>query len=120
MTDDENLVKRLAKSSRELLRSAMDSTGFSAAIEAVIDEEDGSTYYVIAKGAKLSEADILVVDDALIEVAKLYKDAEQKNTSKYYRKVGRMVFYALYELESRDILEHEINSWLDKYVMKDE
>ena len=110
MKDEESITlsKTLAKKSKKLLREAMSTTGFSDAIETVVDEEDGSVYYVIGKCSKLTNTDIAVVDDALIDVAKMYQAVNTDNDSRYYRRVGRMVFYALYELESREILEHEI------------
>lgn len=111
MTDEKKLAKQLSKKSRKLLKEAMASIDFTSKVVPIKDEEDGDIYYCIEKGSGLKRQHVHIVDDALVAVSLLYSSAGAKNTSKYYKKVSRMVFYAFYELESREILEQEI-----KYV----
>lgn len=108
MTEDEKLAKQLSRQSRKLLKEAMASIDFTSKVVPVKDEEDGDTYYTVEKGSGLKKKHVDIVDMALISCASLYAAAGINNQSKYYRKVSRMVFYAYYELESREMLEMEV------------
>jgi hypothetical protein len=106
----ESLEKKTNKEARSILRKAMAAVDFTKNVVPVVDEEDGCTYYVVEKGSGLRKRHVDTIDDALILVAKLFRDAGIPNRSRFYSKIGRMVHYALYEFESRAMLTNEIYS----------
>lgn len=110
MTDDEKqtLVKQLNRTTRKILKAAMATIDFTEHVKPIVDEEDGEVYYSIDRDSGLKRHHVLIVDNALIDCAKLFNTAGLPNKSRFYRKIARMVHYALYEIESREMLENEV------------
>lgn len=98
---DEKLIR---KQVRKLLKEAIESIDLEAHLFEV-EDEDGSKYYTLQPKSKLTAKHIMVVDDALTACARLYSAAGIPNWSKYYRKVARMVHYALSEIDAREAME---------------
>lgn len=114
MIDDANtveLTRTLNRAVRRLLKEAVAATDFDKHVRPVRDEEDGDVYYTIDKSTKLQKRHIDAVDNALIDSARLFSSAGLANRCKYYRRVSRMVLYAFYEMESREMLENEMGKW---------
>jgi hypothetical protein len=65
-----------------------------------VEGEDGEVHYTIASNVQLNIEAVHVVDNALIEAAKMFRDADVLNTDRYYTHVARMVHYAMSELET--------------------
>ena len=117
---DLTLQKKINKLVRKTLQDAMGAINFTDKVVPVVDVDDGETYYTIERNSGLKRHHVLTIDDALIVCAKLFSDNGLPNRSKFYRKISRMVHYALYELESRELLENEVSVWIAKVGIRDE
>ena len=101
----------LEKQIKQILDAAIQKIDLKGRL-IVVEDEDGEVYYQLNPAHKLKLSEVDEVDTALIECAKLYRDNGVPNTSRYYKKIARMVHYALYELDGRAAMQ----SWMEDFV----
>lgn len=87
------------KAVRKHLREAMRSIDLENKMRPM-EGEDGEVHFVIASNVELNIEAVHVVDNALIDAAKMFSAAGVLNTDRYYKHVARMVHYAMSELET--------------------
>ncbi len=75
-------------------------------------DEDGGFYWALAPKTKLTFAMVDKLDSALIACVKLYQAAGVPNKNRYYKKVARMIHYAMSELEAKQSLENTIEEMM--------
>ena len=109
MTNEE---KRLKNEVVRILKKALTEVDFEKELVVIDDPDDGSHYWALRPKTKLTFRLVNVLDDALIACAKLYRANNIPNDNRYYRKVARMIHYAMSELEAKQSLENTIEEMM--------
>jgi len=111
MSNDEKALKSLKTEVSQILKKALTEVDFEKHLVR-LDDDDGGFYWALAPRTKLTYAMVDKLDDALIACVKLYQAAGVVNNNRYYKKVARMVHYAMSELEAKQSLEHTIEEMM--------